>query len=179
MYASVCACMCVCRRACMHVFVHVRVCMCVCACVCACVRECVHAYVCVCVCVCVRNVVQTYVCIFRSPIVSQTQSVSYLQIKMVYFTAATLQPLVLYSEKQQPYAGYICSIYHSKQYSMYVHTGLGGEGQYVSWSFTPSQPVCLYQGWAGGWGGGGGSERSKEQFVITEEGKSIRQNFSS
>ena len=93
---------------------------------------------------------------FVTAIVSQTQSVSYLQIIMVYFTAATLWLLVLYSEKQQPYTGYICSIYHSKQYSTYVHIGLGGEGQYVSWSFTPRQPVCLYQGWV--WGGGGGGE---------------------
>ena len=114
---------------------------------------------------------------FVTAIVSQTQSVSYLQIIKVYFTAATLRLLVLYSEKQQPYTGYICSIYHSKQYSTYVHIGLGGEGQYVSWSFTPSQPVCLYQGWSGE--GGGGVERSKEQFVIIQEGKSMRPNFSS
>ena len=142
MYASVCSCMCVCARACMHVFVCVRVCMClcVCACVCACACACVH------VCVCVQC--SPNICLHLS---LQQQyhkhiSVSYLQIIMVHFTAATLRPLVLYSEKQRPYTGYICSIYHSKQYSMYVHTELGGEGQYVSWCFMPSQPVWLYPG---------------------------------
>ena len=110
---------CVCARACMHVFVCVRVCMCLRVCACACVH----------VCVCVQC--SPNICLHLS---LQQQyhkhiSVSYLQIIMVHFTAATLRPLVLYSEKQRPYTGYICSIYHSKQYSMYVHTELGGEGQ--------------------------------------------------